>query len=352
MKQRSSTLDLLRILAALWVMSFHWSGRGGFYPILRIKYDISWWPNWLNPISKTGLLGVDVFFILSGAVIAKSALNSNPKKFAQSRFLRLYPVYLLATAIAIVITPIAASGFNRSKDLLGLSGLQYWVGGSTIIGTSWTLPYEIGFYFLIFLSINYCKFKKLEFDEKQMFRFLTCWLTFLTITPALNFQPLTFLSIQGFGAYFVLGACLSQMKSVILIKKYSIIFAVSFVLSGKELISRVPITHYLLLFSTLLLSIVVLIIISSNFCDLSKYFSPLSHQLATLSLMTYPIYLLHETVGMSVISELNSHGISIKISYLLVFGFILFLSWLSVKYYEPFFKLIYKNYLCFSQDGN
>jgi peptidoglycan/LPS O-acetylase OafA/YrhL len=325
-------------------VSFHWSGRGGFYPILKDQYDIAWWPSFLNPISKCGYLGVDVFFVLSGAVIARSALNSNPKRFAESRFLRLFPVYFLSTIIAIVITPIAAVGFNRSQDLFGVTGLQFWVGGPTIVGTSWTLPYEIGFYFLIYLAIIYNSRKKLLFGPNELFNFLATWLLLSILASDLNFKPITFLTIQGFGPYFILGACLSQMNDFKNSKKFAIMFAISLTLSGKELISRVPHVHHALIFSALLLFVIVIIILTSNFVDLSKYLSPINAPVATLSLMTYPIYLLHETVGMSVISELNKNGVSIKISYLTVFLSVTGVSWISVKFYEPFCINIYKRF--------
>jgi peptidoglycan/LPS O-acetylase OafA/YrhL len=223
-RKRSTTLDLLRIVACLWVLSFHWSGRGGFYPILKTPYDTSWWPHFLNPISKFGLLGVDVFFILSGAVIANSSINTKPRRFAEARFLRLFPVYFLCTLIAILITPIAANGFNRTQDLFGVTGLQYWAGGPTIIGTSWTLPIEIGFYFLIYLAM-YIVGKNGEcFTKHSLFRFLVGWLMLITLSPSLNFPSLTFLIVQNYAPYFIYGAVLSLLSNVKDFQKYFLLF--------------------------------------------------------------------------------------------------------------------------------
>lgn len=70
---RSIGLDIIRIFAAFWVVSFHWTGRGGFSPGLDYSLDLAFWPNWFEAFAAPGFLGVDIFFILSGTVIAASA---------------------------------------------------------------------------------------------------------------------------------------------------------------------------------------------------------------------------------------------------------------------------------------
>ncbi len=79
-------LDFLRTIAICWVFMFHYSG-GDFYI-------------WFNKVVSFGWTGVDLFFVLSGYLIAqqlfKEACANNTvsiKKFYVKRFLRIFPAY-------------------------------------------------------------------------------------------------------------------------------------------------------------------------------------------------------------------------------------------------------------------
>ena len=87
-------LDHLRALAILLVLGFH--------------YQLSFFghPGWLQTVAKGGWTGVDLFFVLSGFLIA-SQLFSQLKKsktfslrhFFLKRFFRIIPVYLFIVGI-------------------------------------------------------------------------------------------------------------------------------------------------------------------------------------------------------------------------------------------------------------
>ena len=90
---RIDALTSLRFFAALWVVFFHqWLT---YYP----KTLGSWFYQTL--ISK-GFLGVDIFFLLSGYILAYVYLKgARPPKvnkifFWRARFARIYPVYALS----------------------------------------------------------------------------------------------------------------------------------------------------------------------------------------------------------------------------------------------------------------
>jgi peptidoglycan/LPS O-acetylase OafA/YrhL len=85
-------LDLLRAAAICWVMAFHASSFG------LISRD-----HW---IAKFGWMGVDLFFVLSGFLIAGQLLRPwavgrrpNYSRFFVRRLLRTLPAYLVVVAL-------------------------------------------------------------------------------------------------------------------------------------------------------------------------------------------------------------------------------------------------------------
>jgi peptidoglycan/LPS O-acetylase OafA/YrhL len=342
-KFRSPILDLLRIFAAFWVLLFHWTGSGGFYFSLVDKFNLSWWPEWVIFIAKPGYLGVDIFFILSGAVIAKSALRTDPRKFAVSRFLRIWPVYFLVTAGALLVNHFAAHGSTLVNDFVALTGLQFWLGGPTPVGPAWTLKPEINFYFLIYLCLFYCSWRKSKMSEPALFRFLFFWVIILTVSIYMPFSAFSFLYLPKFGPYFILGAALSQVKNRSTAFKYFFICMISFVLVEKQILIRTgqQFHNNKYLFSITLLIIVSILVVMSNFTPQEWKVNQLRNQIETLSLMTYPIYLFHDSIGVGLISLLSHGGIDIRFVYVVVFFLTMLFSWWSVKIYEPRFKRIF-----------
>ena len=345
MKKRSTALDLLRIFAALWVMLYHWSGFTNIYTLLANRYDLKWIPTAISNFSHYGFQGIFIFFILSGAVIANSALQSTAKKFATNRFLRLYPSYLVAFAISLVVIPTLHNSFLKEISLTQFSSLQLWNKQRNMVGTSWTLKYEIIFYFLIFMALYFMR-KNNKFDEAFLFKFLVGWLVALIALPNLDFPALAFFADEKFGALFILGACLSQMKSALQIRKYAIVGIVSLVLAYIDMISYSGfISTKKQILTMLVILLTVSVIFWSNFKEVPKFLKIHSAKIQTFALMTYPFYLTHELIGIGVASKFANHGWSVPVSYLVAFGLTLLISWACVKYFDPLSKKLYYKYL-------
>jgi len=137
-------LDVLRFFAALSVVFYH----------MTYRLNESALFTWLQPFTKFGYLGVDVFFIISGFVILWSAVGRSVPDYLISRVARLYPSFwvaiLVTSATMLVIRP------ERLQPLWAIAANftmlpGYIVGNHYVDGVYWTLAVELKFYFLILL---------------------------------------------------------------------------------------------------------------------------------------------------------------------------------------------------------
>jgi peptidoglycan/LPS O-acetylase OafA/YrhL len=142
-------LTFLRFLAALGVVVFHFGQATAPFS-----------HPWLLPIVQQAGLGVGFFFTLSGFLMAW-VYAPQPKidlrKYAQTRFARIYPLYLLTFILALL-----AEVLIRYKRPRGLSivlqalGLQAWVPGYslTLNFPGWSVSVEL-FFYLVFPLLLY-----------------------------------------------------------------------------------------------------------------------------------------------------------------------------------------------------
>ena len=345
-KTRSVPLDIVRIFAAFWVLGFHWLTCSGCFYGLRTAPNMDWVPTMLYAPFEWGFLGVDIFFILSGSLIARSALNNEWFNFTRQRFLRLFPAYFLIGILSISLYPLATSSPLSVEKIFSLSGLQFWIGGPAIIAAGWTLPIEIAFYLLVTLSL-YLYTKKKTFGTKELRDFLNIWLLLYVLSIWLNFEPLQKLVIPSYAPYFILGATLSLIKSKKDFFSNIFTFSISLVLTLKFVIQRVvtlPQLEHKFIMSFLLVVFMSGIIIYSNrpFTGSTESFS--RKFITTLSRMTYPIYLIHLEVGLTFVYFYLTMGLPSQYAFLAALLTILAISYGVVQFFEPLFKRVFNKH--------
>jgi peptidoglycan/LPS O-acetylase OafA/YrhL len=148
----------LRAIAALWVFSYHlWLAMGGLSFRFGLPTDFSFG---LRSFFRAGYEGVDLFFVLSGFVIAwpymarrRTTLDRyEVVDFYQRRYFRIAPIYYCTLAIAATLVGFGLLPGNLSAWSVGAhvafaqNFYPAWV--ASILGTFWTLPTEIHFYIL------------------------------------------------------------------------------------------------------------------------------------------------------------------------------------------------------------
>jgi peptidoglycan/LPS O-acetylase OafA/YrhL len=196
------SIQLLRAVAALSVVYLHCTTAG----------DYNFFP--------TGAFGVDIFFIISGFIIAYM-VSKTTEDFLIKRIIRIVPLYFLATvAMTLTVmffpnlirsTTISVSGFIKS--ILFIPGPEN--RSQPILGQGWTLNYEMLFYIIMFLCIFFVKNKK--------YLTIVCILVLVLLTVVLHLTNSTNFIInyykKGLFLEFIYGMILYHVY--IFVNKYS-----------------------------------------------------------------------------------------------------------------------------------
>jgi exopolysaccharide production protein ExoZ len=144
-------LQALRGLAASLVVLSHSANT------LREQNLIS--DTYAGRLGISGYFGVATFFIISGFIIYKTSRASfgdlrGSTAFVLKRLIRIIPVYWIATAVFLLLSPRRAE-FSLSDILFSLLLVPHLIGSAgnmhPVVGQGWTLQYEMLFY-LIFAA--------------------------------------------------------------------------------------------------------------------------------------------------------------------------------------------------------
>lgn len=153
-------IQALRGIAAMWVVLHHaYWGRHvvDLYAALP--------PELAQTLFLRGFFGVEIFFVLSGFIIAHSVRGAEitaryVRDFALRRSVRLDPPYWAAIAFVVTMATLSARVVHKPYTpptflnvLAHLSYTQVILGFPEISGVFWTLAYEVQFYLILVLSL-------------------------------------------------------------------------------------------------------------------------------------------------------------------------------------------------------
>ncbi|MDK2084129.1 acyltransferase family protein [Aliarcobacter butzleri] len=165
MKHRFLTVDLLRILAVVLVVYAHFVSVGGGATSLPDVvnsttslpiYNSQDWSMWkfeiflINVFStQTGILGVSLFFIVTGYLMPFMMDRYTRKEFLINRLFRIVPVLIISMLIIGLFVYVTQGISYSLKSYIGSFTLSYLVIGVVpIVGVLWTLVVEVIFYFI------------------------------------------------------------------------------------------------------------------------------------------------------------------------------------------------------------
>lgn len=112
-----------------------------------------------DPNFGIGIIGVDIFFVLSGFVMIANLHNRDSStQFLKNRFIRIYPVYIFITSLYLFYLFVTDNHQNLTNTEIMMSLLlipnytsEYYV--DPLITLGWTLHYEIFFYAIVSFAI-------------------------------------------------------------------------------------------------------------------------------------------------------------------------------------------------------
>ncbi|HLO64315.1 MAG TPA: acyltransferase [Azonexus sp.] len=194
---RVHEIDLLRFLAALAVVFYHYAFRGAAAGGLSaLSYPA------IAPVAQYGFLGVHLFFMISGFVILMTASRGGVADFAISRAVRLYPALWVcctltfAATLAIGAPRFSASAWQYFANLTLLGGFFHV---RPMDGVYWSLFVELRFYALTLAILALRRIHRSQ-------RLLTTWLLASAVLQALPDSKLGYLLIADYSAFFIGGA--------------------------------------------------------------------------------------------------------------------------------------------------
>lgn len=345
-------IDLLRFAAAILVMIFHlgftaWSGAGSSVAgLVAGRYALPelppvWW----------GWVGVNIFFVISGLVIAGSADGASAARFAMGRIERLFPAVWVCAPITLAV--ILATDFMVPVDAIArfAKSMLLSPSGPWVDGQYWTLRNEIGFYAAIFLLIAAGRFKHIAVFAKAIITSGIVVVTADTLSRSAILPPgvHTLFALGSFqflplyyGCFFGLGLCIWLRHQGLAMPPIHLWIATLGCLI--EIIAKAywqvnsngHLTAWrsfgFLLPAVLWLGAIAICFRAAPSRDPQGRGAAVAR---SLGLATYPLYLLHFTVGAWLIAVLAEGGMPAPIAFAIVCAGLIGASIAISRYGEP-----------------
>lgn len=326
---REPELDLLRGVAALMVVGFHFLDRGPRVGVMPASPAEA-----LGSVFAYGYLGVHLFFLISGYVILMTAQRSTPRTFIASRVSRLVPAFWIGAALTTLVAfaiGVAAYQPTLKQFALNLSLVPERIGVVPIDGVYWSLAVEIQFYAWVLLALAAGVLRHVE-------RLILIWLAIALVERVLlpswtiqlwlctHWAPLfaagmLFHQLRHQGGTPLRWALLALAMSMAAVNAWSEAARVT-PESRPDLMPAIA-AGAVVVFFVLFLAIQV------------GWFRLRPRAWITLAAaLSYPLYVVHQNIGYMLSTRLGEIGVGATLGLVLTFAGVLALSWLINRWIE------------------
>ncbi|MCA1512313.1 acyltransferase [Bradyrhizobium yuanmingense] len=333
-------VDLVRFLSAAMVMLFHYGFWVWAYPKGQIAKAAGSVPS-TNSFFSYGWIGVEIFFVISGFIIAFSAQYSTPTKFFEARVKRLVPAVIICAPVTFAVIAFCGIETIQHNLFVLFRTLVFWPFGPWIDSVYWTLGIEIAFYGIIWLLLLLGRFSKIEVVASGI-GLLSCiyWITLFTFGLKIGAESrLLDLLLIHHGCFFGLGVTIwllrfqsRNLMRLLLFAFFSLGCALEIINAASVMASKVSMQiSYVVPLVTFFSAVA--------FICWTLMTRRLEHKaLRPIGLMTYPLYLIHSVVGGYLLGRLISAGLSYPAAIFYVSVTMVGVSWAIAIYLEPILK--------------
>jgi len=365
-------IDAVRLIAAVLVMLFHYGFWVGVHngTSAKASQGLIAFPEFY-PYTQYGWIGVQVFFVISGFVIAFSGEKATAFSFLLARLVRLLPAALICASVTLAAAFIVHYASYRELTMAYLRSILFLPFGPYIDDSYWTLAIEVAFYSMVFLMISMGRFqwiKRLAIVLGLISTmFLLTYLAASTHPDGAFFNKVRYilesrvsdLLLVNHGCFFALGIFLWLQ----LVKQSSwsnVVWCVLFTMVGCLQIYTVNLI-FLYRFNIAQSAIVPCLIWLGSLTTiiLAVKFNERVHQgpawliasFRRMGLMTYPLYLIHQIVGLIMMAALVKEGAHPYAALTASMGLAFVASWGICTYLEPPVGAAVKKLLLKFRDG-
>ena len=333
--KRIRSLDGLRAMAILLVVGYHYFSRWSPPKSPENLYPHgSTFADW--PAFSMGYLGVELFFIISGFVIALTLQSSSsPFSFGVRRFARLFPAMLLCSIATILIVRAFDAPYFlfRAQWENLLPSLTFsdpaiwnWLFGhrfEEVDGAYWSLQVEVKFYF--WAAVLYFMGPQEKFGRR--------FLAFFTIAMLVYALQSTSSGAARVAEHILIGQYLPWFAAgvgfyLLTVRSRDV---VGWLLILEALIARAAFdTPAQLVVTVLFFGLFAVALFTPQYVTLLR-----SKPVSSLGEASYSFYLLHQVIGVTILdATLDSFGMNVALGVLTAAAITICLGFLSFAVYR------------------
>ncbi len=298
---RIAVLDGLRLLAALSVVLFHYLAGYGTIPWQRTAAEL--FPT-LHRIADFGWLGVVFFFMISGFVICMSGWGKSVQEFWRGRILRLFPLYWAAVVLSSAAARLGPQTPGEPRVTVGqmltnLTMLQTPLRVENVDLVYWTLWVELRFYLVFSLVVL------LGTSHRRVAAFCWAWALGSVLAPMSGIVLLDQLLVPQWAPFFIAGIAFYLVRRAGRLEGETLgILALSWLLMQHRLPAIMAGEGHGINWKVCLTAITAMYLIM-GLIALGKLDRIQWRWLPVAGALSYPLYLVHQSLGVRVIWRWN-----------------------------------------------